>query len=54
MNTDTIISIIKEKGTISAADLKGTGISRTSFAGLLAAFIRLQTTTLHWNLLLKL
>jgi predicted transcriptional regulator of viral defense system len=30
MNTDTIINIIKEKGTVSAADLKGTGISRTT------------------------
>jgi predicted transcriptional regulator of viral defense system len=30
MNTDTIISIIKEKGTVSAADLKGTGVSRTT------------------------
>jgi predicted transcriptional regulator of viral defense system len=30
MNTDTIIRIMKEKGTVSAADLKGTGISRTT------------------------
>lgn len=30
MNTDKIINIIKEKGAISAADLKGSEISRTT------------------------
>ena len=30
MNTDKIISIIKEKGTVSAADLKEIGASRTT------------------------
>ncbi len=30
MKTDTIISIIKEKGTVSSSDLKAAGISRTT------------------------
>lgn len=30
MKTDTIISLIKQKGTVSAADLKGTDICRTT------------------------
>jgi len=30
MKADTIISIIKEKGTVCASDLKGTGVSRTT------------------------